>query len=140
MTDIVTPARRSEMMSRIRGRDTAPEKAVRSVLHGLGYRFRLHVGHLPGSPDIVLPKYQTAILVHGCFWHRHKGCRFCYVPKSRIDFWEKKFSANQRRDKGAHSALKKLGWRVIVIWECETRNRSGLAARLASKLQKAQAH
>lgn len=109
-------------MSRIRSKDTKPELKVRSVLHKLGYRFRLHKKDLPGRPDIVLPKYKTVIFVHGCFWHRHEGCRFAYNPKSRMDFWRKKFEENQRRDKKNSAQLKELGWKVAVIWECETQN------------------
>jgi DNA mismatch endonuclease (patch repair protein) len=106
-------------MSRIRGRDTKPELAVRSVLHRLGYRFRLHVRYLPGRPDIVLPRHRTVVLVHGCFWHRHEGCRFCYMPKTRVDFWRRKFEGNVERDRVVRRELKKIGWRVMVVWECE---------------------
>ena len=119
MTDRLTPEHRSWNMSRIRNRDTAPEKIVRSLLHRMGYRFRLHRRDLPGSPDIVLPKYRTVIFVHGCFWHRHKGCKFAYMPKSRPEFWQNKFDTNVERDRRVKRELKKLGWRVIVIWECE---------------------
>lgn len=107
------------MMSRIRGRDTKPELAVRSVLHRLGYRFRLHVPDLPGRPDIVLPRHRTVVLVHGCFWHRHEGCRFCCVPKTRVDFWRRKFEGNVERDRVVRRELRKIGWRVMVVWECE---------------------
>lgn len=137
MTDVFTRAKRSEVMSRIRGRNTRPERAVRSLLHRRGYRFRLHVATLPGRPDIVMPKYRAVILVHGCFWHRHSGCRFSYSPKTRVEFWQKKFSANQRRDRDVESALEKLGWRVITVWECQIRDLETLAARLALELTKA---
>lgn len=120
--DSLTKERRSWNMSRIKSKDTKPELRVRSLLHRLGYRFRLHRKNLPGRPDIVLPKYKTAIFVHGCFWHRHEGCRFAYNPKSRMDFWRKKFEENQRRDKKNSTKLKELGWKVAVIWECETQN------------------
>lgn len=106
-------------MSRIRGKDTAPELKVRSMLHRMGYRFRLHVANLPGKPDIVLPKYKTAIFVHGCFWHRHEGCRLAYTPKTRTDFWARKLSENVQRDKVNSAMLQELGWNVVTIWECE---------------------
>jgi DNA mismatch endonuclease (patch repair protein) len=137
VTDVFTRAKRSEVMSRIRGRDTRPERAVRSLLHRRGYRFRLHVATLPGRPDIVMPKYRVVILVHGCFWHRHPRCRFSYSPKTRVEFWQKKFSANQRRDRHVESALEKLGWSVITVWECQIRDSETLAARLSSELTRA---
>lgn len=107
------------MMSRIRGKDTGPEKKVRSLLHRMGYRFRLHPKNLPGKPDIVLPKYRTVIFVHGCFWHRHRGCKYAYTPKSRKEFWQKKFQENIERDKRENKALKSLRWKVIIVWACE---------------------
>lgn len=119
MTDRLTPDRRSWNMSRIRGRDTAPENLVRSTLHRAGYRFRLHRRDLPGRPDIVLSKYRTVVFVHGCFWHRHAGCRFAYTPKSRVDFWTAKFHANVERDRRNAFALRRLGWRVVTVWECD---------------------
>ena len=106
-------------MSQIRGRDTAPEKQVRSVLHRGGYRFRLHSRRLPGHPDVVLPKYRTVVFVHGCFWHRHNGCRFAYAPKSRVAFWNAKFQSNVERDRRNARELRGLGWKVVTIWECE---------------------
>jgi DNA mismatch endonuclease (patch repair protein) len=130
VVDILTKDKRSALMSRIRGRDTKPELAVRSLLHRLGYRFRLHVRNLPGSPDIVLPRHKTVVLVHGCFWHRHQGCRFCYVPKTRPAFWRKKFEGNVERDGVVQQELKKTGWRVIIVWECELRNQHRLTSRL----------
>jgi len=117
-------------MSRIRGKDTAPEVAVRSLLHRMGYRFRLHVRNLPGTPDIVLPKYKTVVFVHGCYWHRHRGCQFAYTPKSRIDFWERKFAENVRRDRTVRRQLRRLGWRSIVVWECQTRAPEKLTRRI----------
>lgn len=117
-------------MSRIRSRDTTPEMKVRSYLHRNGFRFRLHRKDLPGSPDIVMPKFKTVIFVHGCFWHRHPRCKFAYNPKTRIEFWEKKFIANIERDKRSASELKKYGWDVITIWECET----GIEAMMEKKL------
>lgn len=118
-------------MSRIRASNTKPELIVRSLLHRGGYRFRLHRQDLPGRPDIVLPKYNAVILVHGCFWHRHKGCRFAYKPKSRVEFWEKKFSENVARDQSNAKALRKLGWRSLTVWECETKDEKKLRVRLA---------
>ena len=109
-------------MSRIRGKDTKPEKIVRSVLHKDGFRFRLNRKDLPGKPDIVLPKYQSVVFVHGCFWHRHPRCKYAYNPKSRIKFWQKKFSENVERDKLVRKELKKMKWKVIVVWECELKN------------------
>lgn len=117
--DTLTPKRRSWNMSRIRSKDTTPERIVRSFLHRNGFRFRLHVKDLPGTPDIVLPKYKTVIEVRGCYWHRHEGCKYAYMPKTRVEFWQRKFAENVSRDEQTEQALKKLGWRVIVIWECE---------------------
>jgi DNA mismatch endonuclease (patch repair protein) len=135
MADILTPAERSAMMSRIRSRDTKPELIVRSMLHRLGYRFRLHSKVLPGHPDIVLPRYQTVILVHGCFWHHHPGCQYAYVPKSRKSFWLAKFDANHQRDRLTLRKLRSLGWTVLIVWECELRAPSALAARLTRLLK-----
>jgi len=106
-------------MSRIRSRDTGPERLVRSALHRAGYRFRLHRKGLPGRPDVVLPKHRTAVFVHGCFWHRHKGCRFAYMPKSRVESWHEKFRRNVERDQRSTRELRKLGWKVVTVWECE---------------------
>lgn len=106
-------------MSRIRSKDTKPEKIIRSILHKQGFRFRINRKDLPGKPDIVLPKYKTVIFVHGCFWHRHEGCKYAYTPKSNADFWNKKFSSNLQRDKNIQNKLRKSGWRVLTIWECE---------------------
>ena len=118
--DIFTKELRSWNMGRIRSKDTRPEMIVRSFLHKKGFRFRLHVKSLPGHPDIVLPKYKTVIEVRGCMWHRHEGCKKASVPSSNMDFWHNKFIANQERDKKVTCELEKLGWRVIVVWECET--------------------
>lgn len=106
-------------MSRIKGKDTKPERKVRSWLHQHGFRFRLHKKDLPGTPDISLPKYKTVIFVHGCFWHRHAGCKFAYTPKSRIEFWDNKFRSTIERDLKKIKALEASGWRVLVVWECE---------------------
>jgi DNA mismatch endonuclease, patch repair protein len=120
MVDRISPEHRSWNMSRIRDKDTKPEIKVRSLLHKSGYRFRLHRKDLPGKPDIVLPKYNTVIFVHGCFWHRHKNCKFTYNPKSRKKFWQDKFQGNVDRDKRNRKKLSSLGWRTVVIWECQT--------------------
>ena len=132
--DRISKEHRSWNMSRIRNKDTTPEKIVRSLLHRMGYRFRLHRKDLPGNPDIVLPKYRTVIFVHGCFWHRHKGCKFAYTPKTRVEFWKNKFAENVERDRQNIVELKKLDWRVIVIWECETRNKDFLIRSIESAL------
>jgi len=117
--DIMSKEKRSWIMSRIKDKNTEPEKRIRSMLHELGYRFRLHRKDLPGRPDVVLPKYKTVIFVHGCFWHRHRGCKYSYQPKSRVEFWKTKFDTNVERDERNTEKLKKLGWRVLIIWECE---------------------
>jgi DNA mismatch endonuclease (patch repair protein) len=122
-------------MARIGSANTKPEIAVRSILHRLGYRFRLSTGkQLPGHPDIVLPKHGIAIFVHGCFWHRHKHCRFAYTPKSRVEFWTAKFAMNVRRDRLALGELHRLGWKVMVIWECDTKSPHNLRRRLERSL------
>ena len=123
MTDIVDSRRRSKMMARIRGRDTAPEITVRRISHGLGFRFRLHRKDLLGRPDLVFPRHRLAVFVHGCFWHRHSGCRYAYTPKSHIAFWMEKFAHNIARDRRNEEALRNLGWQVLLIWECETRDK-----------------
>ena len=131
MTDIVETKCRSKMMARIRGRDTAPELAVRRIAHRMGLRFRLHRKDLPGRPDLVFPKHRLAVFVHGCFWHRHEGCRHASTPKSRTTFWTEKFAANVERDARQEAALRTLGWRVLVIWQCETRDEAAVERRLA---------
>lgn len=137
LMDRLNKQHRSWNMSRIRNHNTNPELTVRSLIHRMGFRFRLHVKDLPGRPDIVLPKYHSVILVHGCFWHRHKNCKFAYQPKSRTAFWKKKFKENVERDKKTHVALKRLGWNVIVVWECELRDIGTLSERLTSELKEA---
>lgn len=117
--DIWSRKKRSEVMSRIRSKNTKPELAVRSFLHRLGFRFRLHRRDLPGCPDIILPKYKVLIFVHGCFWHLHEGCRDGTIPKTQHEKWKAKLERNVARDKQNIKELKKLGWKVIVIWECE---------------------
>jgi DNA mismatch endonuclease (patch repair protein) len=134
--DRISKEHRSWNMAQISGKDTTPELTVRSLLHRLGYRFRLHRKDLPGQPDIVLPRHQTVIFVHGCYWHRHKGCRFAYTPKTRTDFWQRKFEENVARDIRTRKRLRKLGWRIIIVWECETRDLEALAERLLIQLKK----
>ena len=118
--DRLTKEHRSRNMSRIRSKHTKPERQVRSILHSLGFRFRLHTS-LPGTPDIVLPKYRTAIFVHGCFWHRHKNCRMAYKPKTKTEFWETKFKRNIQRHQEVVALLLELRWRIIVVWECQVK-------------------
>ena len=132
MNDVVDSKRRSELMAGIRSRDTSPELAVRRIAHGMGLRFRLHRKNLPGRPDLVFPKHRLAVFVHGCFWHRHHGCRYAYTPKSRIAFWTAKFAANVARDARQEAALRACGWQVLVIWECETKHKTVVERRLAS--------
>jgi DNA mismatch endonuclease (patch repair protein) len=116
--DMVTPGTRSRMMSGIRGKNTKPEILVRKILHAAGFRFRLHRHDLPGSPDIVLPKYRLVIFVHGCFWHMHAGCKYSTMPSTRTDFWKKKLGSNRDRDRENIQKLLSKGWRVLVVWEC----------------------
>ena len=130
MPDILTPSQRHKCMTSIRGKNTKPEILVRKGLHARGFRFRLHNKKLPGSPDIVLPKYGVAIMVNGCFWHGHKGCRYATKPKSNVEFWETKIARNRHRDEVTTAHLEALGWTVITIWECELRNSSQLDDRL----------
>ncbi len=137
--DRLTRERRSWNMAQIRGKDTSPERMVRSLLHKMGYRFRLHYRTLPGNPDIVLPKYKTAVFVHGCFWHRHKGCKQAYTPKTRAAFWNDKFQKNVARDKKNLRSLRELGWRVVVVWECELRNPDTVRSRLRKELRSTRA-
>lgn len=119
MTDILSPEKRSWNMSRIKGKDTKPEKIVRSNLFKNGFRFRKNDSRFPGKPDVVLPKYKTVIFVNGCFWHQHSGCKQATMPKSNTEFWEKKLNRNVEKDKENISAIKSMGWNAIVIWECE---------------------
>lgn len=117
--DIWPKEKRSEVMKKIKGKDTKPEKTLRSALFSKGYRFRIHRKDLPGNPDIVLSKYKTAIFVHGCFWHYHEGCREGRIPSTNTEFWNNKLSKNIVRDKRNIKSLEESGWKVIVIWECE---------------------
>ncbi|MES3013874.1 MAG: DNA mismatch endonuclease Vsr [Pseudomonadota bacterium] len=120
MVDIVDKATRSRMMAGIGGKNTRPEMAVRQHLFAAGFRYRLHRRDLPGRPDIVLPKYKTVIFVHGCFWHRHTGCRFAAVPATNAQFWREKLDGNVERDRRSARALRAAGWRVLRVWECRT--------------------
>ena len=130
MLDKLTPSQRHHCMSRIRGKNTKPEILVRKGLYARGFRFRLHNKKLPGSPDIVLPKYGVAIMVNGCFWHGHKGCRYATEPKTNIEFWETKIARNRHRDEVTTAHLEALGWTVITVWECELRGKSEAASKL----------
>lgn len=121
-------------MSRVRSANTGPEIRVRKILHRLGYRFRLHRRDLPGTPDIVLPAYDSIVLVHGCFWHRHDRCRDASTPSTRIRFWKKKFAENVTRDAKKTAALRALGWKVLIVWECELRDEGALAEKLKGVL------
>ena len=127
MTDVFSPEKRSEVMSRIRGWDTRPELALRSLLHRLGYRFTVRGRknkELPGRPDLVLPKFHTVIFVHGCFWHGHEGCPHFRLPKSRVEWWTAKIEGNRARDRRNEEALRSMGWHVVTIWECALKNAS----------------
>jgi len=123
MVDVVDKATRSRMMSGIRGSNTLPEMTVRKALFAVGYRYRLHARNLPGRPDIVLPRMQAVIFVHGCFWHRHARCKYAYMPRSNVAFWQQKFADNIVRDRAVRRRLKKMGWRVHIIWECQVHAR-----------------
>lgn len=124
--DTLSPEKRSWNMSRIKSHDTKPEIRVRSLLHRMGYRFRIYKKNLPGSPDIVLSKYKIIIFVHGCFWHQHEGCKKAYSVKSNVEKWETKFKKNIARDTKVRKKLIDLGWDVYIIWECETKNERDL--------------
>lgn len=133
--DRITNEARSRNMARIRSRDTGPERAVRSLLHRAGFRFCLNVTHLPGRPDIVLPKWKKVIFVHGCFWHRHCNCKFAYAPKSNIVFWNRKFRENQQRDIRVCDLLSQSGWGCLVVWECELASPERLLMRLEKEIR-----
>ena len=124
MTDVHSKETRSYNMSRIRGKDTKPEMVVRRFLFANGFRYRLHDPKLPGKPDIVLPKYKTVIFVNGCFWHGHKGCSYFVLPKTRTEWWLQKIKGTMARDKAAEIGLNVLGWKVIVVWECQLKKNS----------------
>ena len=130
MTDTMSPKERSRRMGLVRSVDTKPEMALRRLVHGMGYRYRLHCGDLPGKPDLVFRSRDAVIFVHGCFWHRHEGCPLTRLPKTRVDFWTAKLEGNRKRDIREIAELKKAGWRVFVVWECELKNLEALAKRL----------
>lgn len=134
MADHLTPQERSRNMSRVKGRDTKPEMLVRSIVHRLGYRFRLHGKKLPGRPDVVLPRHRKVIFVHGCFWHGHPGCRRAARPSTNRFFWDKKIDSNIERDAKNLSSLREEGWDVLVVWECETRDLVALRELLSDFL------
>ncbi len=132
--DSLTKEHRSWNMSRIQGKNTRPEIALRSLLHKNGFRFRLQEKKLPGKPDIVLSKFKAAIFVHGCFWHRHENCKYCYTPKSRNEFWNGKFERTVQRDAEQISALSQIGWLPVVVWECELKENPANALKKVQKI------
>jgi DNA mismatch endonuclease (patch repair protein) len=134
MVDIVDRATRSRMMAGIRGKDTKPERVVRTWLHRRGLRFRLHNRKLAGRPDLVFARHRVVLFVHGCFWHQHPGCRFAYTPTSNRAFWAEKLGGNVERDRRNAAALEAAGWRVLTVWECETRGSARLD-RLAAEIR-----
>jgi DNA mismatch endonuclease, patch repair protein len=140
LVDYLTPEARSALMSRIRGRDTGPEMTVRRIVHALGYRYRLNCRDLPGTPDLVLRRMQKAIFVHGCFWHRHENCPYAYTPKSRQSFWSSKFRSNKLRDRRQISRLKREGWSVLVVWECELASPKSATRKISAFLNRRPAH
>jgi DNA mismatch endonuclease (patch repair protein) len=133
--DRLTPERRSINMGRIRSRDTSPEMIVRRLVHRMGYRYRLHVSSLPGKPDLVLSRLKRIIEVRGCFWHQHPGCIDSHIPKSHLEYWGRKLEQNHRRDQENARRLRELGWRVLVVWECEAKATENLVKRLARFLR-----
>ncbi|WP_152096129.1 very short patch repair endonuclease [Rhizobium dioscoreae] len=134
MTDIFTPEKRSSIMSRIGGKDTGPEVRVRRVAHAMGLRYRLHKSTLPGTPDLVFKSRRTALYIHGCFWHRHEGCRLANSPRSNVEFWNAKFERNVARDIQVRRDMDVLGWKVVVIWECETKNLARLSSIICERI------
>lgn len=135
MSDVFTPEQRSRIMARVKGSNTRPEKVVRSLLHSMGYRFRLHRKDLPGKPDIVLPGRKTVIFVHGCFWHSHPDCRRATRPVGNKKFWDKKLNATKERDGVKIRELVEMGWKVLLVWECETRSPEKLKSLLIGMLE-----
>ncbi|MCB2226682.1 MAG: very short patch repair endonuclease [Desulfarculaceae bacterium] len=135
MTDHLTKKQRSHLMASIHSTDTRPELIVRKLLHSMGFRFRLHRKDLPGKPDIVLPKYSTVIFVHGCFWHQHKNCKDGRIPETNRSFWETKLKTNVSRDANNVDKLKRMGWNVLIIWQCQLNNLSDLANFLQKELK-----
>lgn len=135
--DTLTPAERSERMSLVRSKDTRPEMVIRRLVHGMGFRYRLHARELPGNPDLVFPGRGKIIFVHGCFWHRHGTCKFTRWPKSKLNFWKPKLERNQQRDRLIRRRLRKEGWRVLVVWECQLNKPGALSARIRTFLETA---
>jgi len=135
MIDVFSSEKRSRIMSRIRSYDTEPELKMRSIVHRMGYRFRIHQDKLPGNPDIVLAKHKKAIFIHGCFWHGHKGCPRSKRPTSNISFWQDKLDKNQERDKRVQKELRHLGWKYLVIWQCEIKKTERLKKKIESFLK-----
>ena len=133
--DTLSPDERSERMSRVRNKDTKPEVAVRELVYSMGFRYRLHWSRLPGKPDLVFAGRRKVIFVHGCFWHRHKGCARCRTPKSRHEFWVPKLRMNRERDLASQAKLRKLGWKFLILWECEVDRKEGIATRIKSFLE-----
>lgn len=129
--DKLSPEQRSRNMAQVKGKNTKPEKLVRSLLHCMGYRFRLHDKQLPGKPDIVMPKYKAVVFVHGCFWHGHEGCKRASIPATRPEFWEQKISGNKERDSRNIAALENLGYRCLIVWQCELKDMELLKQRLS---------
>lgn len=130
MADTVDKETRSRIMSRVRGKDTAPEMLVRRLIFSLGYRYRVHDARLPGKPDLVFAGRKKVIFIHGCFWHRHEGCALARMPKSRAEFWTPKLTGNRERDIKNQAALRALGWHILVIWECGLADQSKLKRRI----------
>ena len=135
MTDTVSREKRSAIMAAVRSRDTTPEKFVRSLLHRLGYRFRLHRKDLPGCPDIVLPRHRAVVFVHGCFWHAHRCKAGDRLPATNTEFWRNKRNQNVIRDTTAIGRLRKFGWRVLIVWECETKDAVAIAGKVKRLLK-----
>jgi DNA mismatch endonuclease (patch repair protein) len=135
--DVFSQEKRSQVMSKIKDKDTKPEKIIRTMLHNMGYRFRLHRRDMPGNPDIVLPKYKKVIFVHGCFWHGHKGCARAKRPSSNENFWSEKLAKNMERDKKNQKELIKLGWNYLIIWQCQIKkvNSEKIAQRISMYLK-----
>jgi len=139
VSDTLSPKARSERMSRVKAKDTKPEMKLRRLVHGLGFRYRLHRRDLPGTPDLVFPRRRAVIFMHGCFWHRHPGCGLTRMPKSRVEFWRTKLEANRERDLRHQQALAELGWRVLVVWECELRDLDAVAREVEAFLTQEEA-
>lgn len=135
MVDSIDQATRSLVMSRVKGKNTRPEMVVRKLVFAAGYRYRLHVRSLPGSPDLVFSARKKVIFIHGCFWHRHENCSLARLPKSRVEFWTEKLNGNKARDERAYDALNNAGWEVLAVWECELKYRAQLDKRIRSFLE-----